>query len=515
MNNNKRIIKNTLFLYIRMIFTIGVNLYTSRLVLETLGIEDYGIYNIVAGVIVMFGFLNASMSGATSRFLTFELGKGNRKSLLKTFSASLTVHFIIAGIIFILGETFGLWWMNTKLVINPTKLYAAQWVYQFSIISAIFSIIQVPYNAMIVAHEKMNIYAYIEIFNSSLKLGIILLLNIINYDKLILYAFLILCASVFITIIYRICCIKIISPFKFNVKWNKEIILPMLQFSTWDLYGNMSVIAKTQGVNMLLNLFFGVLVNAAYGIANQVQCAVNSFSSNFLLAVRPQVMKYFASGEIEKMKSLMNNSSKFAFILMYLLELPFILECNFILHLWLKKVPEYALIFTQLNLIPSLIYTLCSPMVFAIHASGKIKGFSFITGTIYLSVIPFSYLFFKMGFSPIIPYILNIILMMILYIAVTLILQYLLPQLSYSVISLKNIILSLITVVLSSVILIYFHNCLSEGWIRFLLICFLSILLIPLLSYFILFDPYVRKKIIKLIMDKLIFFKNLLINKNI
>lgn len=503
MSNNKRILKNTLFLYIRMIFTMGVNLYSSRIILDTLGIEDYGIYNIVAGVIVMFGFLNASMSGATSRFITFELGKGDRNSLLKTFTASLTVHIIIAGIIFILGETFGLWWMNSKLVISPTKLYAAQWVYQFSIITAIISIIQVPYNAMIIAYEKMNIYAFIETFNSLLKLIIILLLNIINYDKLILYAFLVLSVSAIITVIYRIYCIKIIGPFKFRFKWHKEVILPMLNFSSWDLYGNMSVIVKTQGVNMLFNLFFGVLVNAAYGIANQVQGALNSFSGSFLSAVRPQVVKYYASEDLEKMKILMNNSSKFAFILMYLLELPFILECNFILNLWLKKVPNYALIFTQLNLIPSLIYTLCSPMVFAIHATGKIKSLSFITGTIYLLVIPFSYLFFKMGYTPIISYIINIILMMFIYFAVTIILQQLLPQLSYGIISLKNAILSLIMVVISSIILNYFHNCFPEGWMRLISTCILSVLIIPLLSYFVLFDKNIRKKIIKLIINKI------------
>ncbi len=502
MHNNKRIIKNTLFLYIRMLFTIIVNLYTSRLILDILGVEDYGIYNIVAGVIIMFSFLNASMSGATSRFLTYELGKGDKNILLKTFSASVTVHIIIACLIFILGETIGLWWMNNKLVISSNKLSAAQWVYQFSIFSAMIGIVQVPYNAMIFAYEKMNIYASIEILNSLLKLCIILLLSVINYDKLISYAFLILCVSFVITIIYIISCLKLINFYKFKLEWDKDIIYPILNFSIWDLYGNMSEIAKTQGVNMLLNLFFGVLINAAYGIANQVQGAVSSFSYSFLSAVRPQIVKYYATGDINEMKNLMNNSSKFAFILISILVLPIILEGNFILHLWLKEVPNYALIFCQLNLITSLIYALGAPMIFAIHATGKIKSLSFISGTIYLLVIPISYIFFKMGYSPTIPYIFNLILIIFWYFTITIILNYLIPNISYSFTSLKNIVLCSIIILLVSLILIYAHINFSEGWIRLILVCFLTLLLIPLFSYYLLFNKASRKKIIILVIDK-------------
>lgn len=514
-DDNKRIAKNTLFLYSRMIFSLVISFYTSRLILETLGVENYGIYNIVAGVIVMFGFLNASMSGATSRFLTFELGKGTKESLFKTFTAALSVHFIIAGIILLLAETIGLWWLNNKIVINQDKLFAAQWVYQFSVISAIISIILVPFYAMIIAHEKMNISAILEVVNSLLKLGVTILLIFVNYDKLILYSFLLLCVAVIIAIAYIICCLRILKNYKYKLEWDKTIIYPMLNFSAWDLYGNVSVIAKTQGVNMLLNSFFGVFLNAAYGIANQVQGAITSFSSSFLSAVQPQIVKYFASGELNRMKNLMNNSTKLAFILIFLLELPFILECNFILHIWLKEVPNYTLIFTQLNLVSNIIYVVSTPMLFAIHATGRIKSLSFISGTIYLMVLPFSYVFFKMGFSPIIPYILNVIMMIIYYFSITIVLQYLLPQLSYKFISLKNLFLCLIAVCFGSVIQIYLHYLLTEGWIRLLLVCFLSILLIPLSGYFILFDKPMRIKIFNLLMNKLNFILKIFDNKSI
>ena len=514
-DDNKRIAKNTLFLYSRMIFSLVISFYTSRLILETLGVENYGIYNIVAGVIVMFGFLNASMSGATSRFLTFELGKGTKESLFKTFTAALSVHFIIAGIILLLAETVGLWWLNNKIVINQDKLFAAQWVYQFSVISAIISIILVPFYAMIIAHEKMNISAILEVVNSLLKLGVTILLIFVNYDKLILYSFLLLCVAVIIAIAYIICCLRILKNYKYKLEWDKTIIYPMLNFSAWDLYGNVSVIAKTQGVNMLLNSFFGVFLNAAYGIANQVQGAITSFSSSFLSAVQPQIVKYFASGELNRMRNLMNNATKLAFILIFLLELPFILECNFILHIWLKEVPNYALKFTQLNLVSNIIYVVSAPMLFAIHATGRIKSFSFISGTIYLMVLPFSYVFFKMGFSPIIPYILNVIMMIIYYFSITIVLQYLLPQLSYKFISLKNLFLCLIAVFFGSVIQIYLHYLLTEGWIRLLLVCFLSMLLIPISGYFILFDKSMRVKIFNLIMNKLNFILKIFKNKSV
>ena len=260
-SNNKRIAKNTIMLYIRMFISMLVGLYTSRVVLATLGVEDYGIYGVVGGVVAMMGFLNASMSGATSRFLTFELGRGDKDRLAKTFSSALIVHIAIAIIVFILAETVGLWFLCNKLNIPEGRMEAAHWVYQFSILATMLSITQVPYNATIIAHEKMDVYAYMEILNVSLKLLIVYLLCIGNFDKLILYASLMLAVSILIMMVYRIYAIRQFPEAHFHWIWDKTYLRPLLSFSGWDLYGNACVIARQQGTNFLINIFYGVVFN--------------------------------------------------------------------------------------------------------------------------------------------------------------------------------------------------------------------------------------------------------------
>ena len=265
--NNKRIAKNTIMLYLRMFLTMVVGLYTSRVVLQTLGVEDYGIYGVVGGIVAMMGFLNASMSGATSRFLTFELGRGDKERLSKTFSSALVVHIIIAVIVFVVAETVGLWFLCYKLVIPENRMVAAHWVYQLSILSSMITITQVPYNSSIIAHEKMDVYAYVEILNVTLKLLIVYLLVIGNFDKLILYAILMFAVSVIIMMVYRIYCLRRFEECKFRLFLDKDYLKPLLSFSGWDLYGNTDFSVRQQGANFLLNMFYGVVLNAAYNIA--------------------------------------------------------------------------------------------------------------------------------------------------------------------------------------------------------------------------------------------------------
>jgi len=490
-----------------MMLTMGVSLYTSRVVLETLGIENYGIYSIVGGVIVMFGFLNSSMSGATSRFLTFELGRNDYEKLKKIFSAALTIHFIIAIAILILGETIGLWWLENKLVIPPERMNAARWVYHLSIISSMIDITQVPYNATIIAHERMNVYAYVEILNSLLKLGIVYLLVVGHFDKLILYAVLTLCVTIIITTIYKLYCSKHFSESRYKFAWNKDILHPMLKFSGWDLYGNMCVMAKGQGVNILLNLFFGVAINAAYGIANQVQGVVSSFSSNFLIAVRPQIVKYYAAGEIENMQNLMINSAKYSFLLMFFFSFPLILENHFVLHLWLKNVPDYAVIFCQINLLSALtIFMLAdSIIVFATHATGRIKNLSILGGTIYILVLPSSYFLLKAGFSPIVPFVINIILAIARSLTNMACLKSLISHFSITKILMKVTLICLYVIFLSSLFPIFFHITLDEGWIRFFLVIFSSILSCLFVGYFVALDREIRMKLVRMVLAKLKF----------
>ena len=337
--NNKRIAKNTAFLYLRMFISMSVSLYTSRVILQTLGIEDYGVYNIVGGVVAMFSFINSTMSSATSRFLTFEIGRGNKERLKETFNASLWVHVIIAVIILVLCETIGLWFLQCKMVIPQGREMAANVVFQLSIISTLISITQVPYNATLIAHEKLDIYAYVEMINAFLKLVILYVLVLVNVDKLILYGALVLLVSTCIAMFYRYYCIKHYEECHIKMKIEKEIVKPMLSFSGWDFYGNMSVTARTQGVSMLLNVFFGPVVNAARAIATQVQTALAQFYANFATAIRPQVIKNYAQGNIEYMHSLVLRTGRISCMLSILVTIPVLAftEYNIISH----KVSKY------------------------------------------------------------------------------------------------------------------------------------------------------------------------------
>lgn len=340
MANNHLIAKNTIFLYVRMLLSMGIYLYTTRVVLSILGVEDYGIYNVVGGLVAMFSFLNATMSGATSRFITFELGKNSSK-LQTVFSVALTIHIIIALIVFLIGETFGVWFLENELTIPATKMYEAKWLLQFSIMTMIFSFTQVPYNASIIAHEKMNVYAYFELVNVGLKLLSVYLLLIIDTNKLIFYGAIVMLTQIGVTLLYRLYCINKWEHCKFKLSLDREFLRPLLSYSGWDLFGNASLVARTQGVNILLNIFFGAVMNAAAGIAMQVQTAAMSFATNVMTAFRPQIVKTYATKSYSEMINLISLGSIITYILYLIIVTPLIFEMDFILHIWLKEVPDY------------------------------------------------------------------------------------------------------------------------------------------------------------------------------
>lgn len=400
LSSNKRIAKNTIMLYIRMLLSIVVSLYTSRVVLNTLGVEDYGIYGVVGGIVAMFSFLNASMSGATSRFLTYEMGRGNFQRLKETFSSALIVHIAIAVIVFILSETIGLWFLIYKLVIPEERMFAAHVVYQLSIFSTMVSITQVPYNAAIISHEKMDIYAYVELLNVILKLIIVFFLPILGNDKLIVYASLVLAVSVLIAFIYRIYCIRHYKESIFHFVYKKELLYPMLSFSGWNLYGNMSVSWQQQGMNFLLNMFFGPVLNAASSIATTIQGVIIGLAGNAMMAFRPQIIKNYATKNFEKMNELIVMSIKFTLALFLMIAIPIYIKIDIILKLWLKIVPEYTADFFRLIIISNIFSVINNNLVISIHATGKIKQLSFITGSIHLiSLIPM-YIILKMNYTP-------------------------------------------------------------------------------------------------------------------
>jgi len=487
---NKRIVKNTLYLYLRMMFSMGVGLYTSRVVLATLGVEDFGIYNVVGGVVGIFSFLKASMSSASSRFLTFSLGKDDREGFQKTFSASLTIHFLIAFVIFVLAETAGLWFLENKLVIAPERMNAARIVYQLSIFNVMATIIQTPYNATIIAHERMNIFAFIEILNVCLKLGIVFLLLISQWDKLIVYAVLMFVVTCLITGIYRLYCIKQFKECKYQYEWNKNVIHPMLTFSGWDLLGNGAYIGATQGVNILLNLFFGVLVNAAYGVSVQVNTAIASFVRNFQMAVTPQIVKLYAAEKIKELHSLIFENAKLSFSLMWLFLLPVSLHLESILQIWLVEVPEYTALFCRLVLIQTLINCVQRPFVMTIHATGRMKTFQLSTGTVVLSVLPVSYFFLKAGGAPHIPFLVYIVTS-----AIELLVEvYLLKRwINLSLISLfKTVFIPILLIIVCTLIV----SILVSYYLPFLLAAFLSVLSVCIAVYFIAFAKETRIKAI-------------------
>lgn len=397
--NNKRIAKNTLFLYVRMLFIMGVTLYTSRVVLEVLGVEDFGIYNVVGGVVIMFSVLNGAMGASTSRFITIELGKKDFVQLNKVYSVSLVNHVLIGLFIFVLSETLGLWFLCNKLVIPEHRLSATMWAYQFSILSTVITLMQTPFNALIIAHEKMQFYALGSILDSLLKLSVVFLLKYGTFDRLILYAMLLLGVVVIMFFFYFIACRVLFRNCRFELSRDFSLYRTMLGYSSWDLIGHFSVIAQGEGLNILLNIFFGPTVNAARGISFQVQGAVRSFGTNFMMASRPQIIKYYALGEKGKMINLVFLSSKYSFFLLWIFTLPLLIEMDTVLSLWLNTVPDQAALFARIAMITGLITAWRNPFIAAMHATGKIKVPNIVCGTLLIMTLPVSYLFLRLGFD--------------------------------------------------------------------------------------------------------------------
>lgn len=408
--NNKRIAKNTLLLYVRMLFMMLVSLYTSRVVLNTLGVVDFGIYNVVGGVIAMLGFLTGSLGAASSRYITYDLGKGDVVIMKRTFGNIKSIHYILAGVILLIGETVGLWFVVTKLQIPAERATAAFWVYQFSILSSMMAVISVPYNATIIAHEKMSAFAYISIVDAVLKLLIVYLLVVVPYDKLIIYAVLLFVIQLFDQIVYIIYCSKHFDETHSRCCYDKKLFKEIFAFAGWTMNGNLAVMGYTQGLNILLNMFFGPVVNAARGIAVQVQGVCQQFCVNFQMALNPQLTKSYAKGDIISMHSLLIKSSKFSFYILYIIAVPLMFEANMVLKLWLGIVPEHTVSFLRLILVVGLLYTLSNPIIVSVHATGKLKKFQIIEGTMLLMIVPIAYLLLKVfGIAPEIVFVVHII----------------------------------------------------------------------------------------------------------
>lgn len=422
-NRNQRIAKNTILLYFRMLLLMIVSLYTSRVVLEMLGIEDYGIYNVVGGFVSMFAFLNGAMGASTMRYITYALGTGNSEELSKVFSSSLMTHIIISIIVIVFAETLGLWFIINKLIIPSDHLIAAIVVFETSILSTVLIIMSYPFYADIIAHEKMSAFAYISIFEVFAKLGVVFILLVSHTNRLILYALLLLVVQFIVTTLYSLYCRRHFVEAKFKFDLDCRLLKEMFSFTGWNLWGGLASTLFSQGLNILLNLFFGPAVNAARGIAVQVQSTVNQFSSNFQTAINPQITKTYACGKFKDMFYLIFRSSKFTFLLLLVLTLPLSFDINWILKIWLPQVPEFTNIFIIIMFGTTIIDGISNPLMTAVSATGKVKIYQSIVGGILLLIVPVSYIVLKMGGEPYSVFIVHFSIAIIAFVARLIILK--------------------------------------------------------------------------------------------
>lgn len=383
-----------------MFLIMAVTLYTSRKVLQVLGVEDFGIYNVVGGIVAMMGILNGAMASSMQRYFSFELGENNDEKLHKIFCISMTIYMLLCVIFVILAETIGVWFLNTQLMIPEEKMTAANWVFQFSILAVIAKLLSNPYHAMIIAHEKMNVFAYISIAEVFINLSVVFLLLLTSYNKLIIYSALLFLSACVITTINRKYCISHYEECKFKFIKDISLFKELLGYSGWNLFGSVANIVKGQGLNVLLGMFFTPAVNAARGIAYQVNAAVTQFFSNFYTAVRPQITKYYAEGDMNNMFKLVFQSSKYSFYLILLISLPLIIETPFFINLWLGQLPEYVIPFTRLIILITAIDAMANPLMTTAHATGKIALYQSLVGTTIILNIPISYILLTLKFPP-------------------------------------------------------------------------------------------------------------------
>lgn len=409
-NKSKRLAKNTLLLTIRMIFLMLINLYTSRVLLNALGVEDYGIYNVVGGVVSMFSIISGSITAAITRFITFELGKGDKKRLGKVFSSAVIIQLFLALIVLLFIETIGLWFLNTKMLIPESRMVAANWVYQLSILTFVINLISVPYNAAIIAHEKMSAFAYIGLYEGIAKLVIASVIVFSPIDTLVFYALLLCLLSISVRVIYTLYCKKHFEECLLSWSLDYSLAREMFGFAGWNFIGASSGILRDQGGNIVINMFCGPIANAARGIAYQVNAAVQGFLNSFTTAMHPQITKSYASGEKQYFMSLLYRGSKVSYLILFVISLPIILSTDFIINLWLGQNPEYTSSFVALVLILTMSESISTPLITAMLATGDIKKYQIIVGGLNMLNLPISYVCLRIGMEPEVVFIIAIII---------------------------------------------------------------------------------------------------------
>lgn len=479
---NKRVVKNTIFLYIRTFVSMIISLYTSRKILEALGVSDFGIYNVVGGVITMLTFLNGSMSVATQRFLTVELGKKERGNYNRIFNMTVLIHIGLAALVLIAAETAGLWFVNTYLNIPVERMTAANWVYQASVFSTILGVLQTPYHASIVSHEHMHVYAYVGLGESFGKLFLVFLLIVYPYDRLIFWGFIMFFFQFLMAIIYRVYCVRQFPECKLRLKWDSSVFNSMLKFTGWNMFGTIAWLMKDQGVNILMNMFGGPVANAARGVSCQISGAVQGLTGGFQSAVNPQITKRYAANDSEATCKLLCESSKISYFLLFIIALPVMMEADFILKLWLVEVPPMASLFTRIILIESLLSALGNPMIVSLMATGNIKWYQIVVGSSLLLIVPVAYLFLKLG-CPIEIALIVSALFILLGDVLRIIFCKSQIGLSLRLYGVKVFVPISIVTILSIILPLFIHYNMSEGWGRLIVSTLVSSTIVSILIY--------------------------------
>lgn len=492
--SNKRIAKNTLLLYFRMIFIMVISLFTSRINLQSLGVENFGIYNVVGGVVAMFSILTGALGVAISRFITFELGKGNKEKLHKVFSSAVTVQILMSLVVVIIAEITGVWFLNNEMIIPQDRLYAANWVLQFSILSFVLTLINVPYNACIIAHEKMSAFAYITIYEVIMKLVIAYSVFVTPIDKLITYSALLLFLSFSTRLIYGIYCTKHFEECQYRFVFDKRMLKQIGGFAGWTMIGNLAWVGYSQGLNILLNLFFGPSVNAARGIAMQVNEKVSSFCTNFQMALNPQITKSYAVNDLNRMHTLIYASSKYSFFLLLFLSLPILIETESILYYWLGNYPEHTAWFVRLIFMVLMVEVVANPLTVGAQANGHIKKYQIIVGTILLMIVPLSYIALKMGYPPEAVFVVHLIIVILAQcVRVIMVKNMISMPISEYV---KRVVLRIFAVVATSVVFpIILHLKLPNSLLCIMLTCLVSCISVLLSVYILGLTVVERNKI--------------------
>lgn len=500
-NRSRTLVNNSVALFVRMLIRTGINLYTMRVILQVLGVEDYGIYSVVAGFVLMFGFFNSTMSGAMSRFFSYNLGQEDFNGLHRSFRASITIQLIISVGIVLITETIGLIIVNHLLVIPTNRIVAANIVYQCAILGMVFTILQVPYNAMIIAYERMNIYAVIEILNALLLLLIVYIVEIFPYDKLIAYGILYVIIYFSTMILYIVYCNKKIGICDFKLNTKRQDIIPLLSFSGWDMFSNVGQSTQMQANNVVINMFWGTVLNASIGIASHIYSAILMFAYSVTTAVRPQIIKFYAIRNMHQMLLLTQESSRYILLISTALSVPLIVEMDYILKIWLGEVPKMAVEFAQIVLINHSISASKSILIIPIHATGEIRNFSIKMGLMYIFAIPLAYLLAKFNFSPLIVF--GIVIVLSLG-NIALELNYLFSH--FSLFSIRDYVVKLmipnsILLVMCTLLGLFIKGYIEDGFMCFIIMLCGTFIITVILGYLLLLDKESRKFLLSFIKE--------------